>query len=212
MRKGLFISVEGIDGAGKSTHVNFICSYLESKGKKVIVTREPGGTELGEQVRNLLLHSSNMHHNTELLLMFASRQELIDKVICPNLEQGFCVVADRFVDASLAYQGAGRELGPAKVRQVMSWLEPNISTDLTFLFNVPLSIALDRIANSRNKDRIEKESEDFFAKVQNAYLDIAKSEPERVKIIVTNRTKTETRAEIIRHLDYLLDRQDDRAL
>ncbi|HLX54674.1 MAG TPA: dTMP kinase [Aquella sp.] len=207
MKKGLFISVEGIDGAGKSTHVNFIREYLESKGKTVILTREPGGTELGEQIRNLLLHSSNMHPNTELLLMFASRQELIDKVLCPNLEKGICVVADRFVDASLAYQGAGRGLGMDKVRQVINCLAPALSTDLTFLFNVPLSIALERVAKNKNKDRIEKESIEFFTKVQDAYLDIAAAEPERMKIIKTNRNRTETRTEIIQHLDYLLEKQ-----
>ncbi|MCC2626217.1 MAG: dTMP kinase [Burkholderiales bacterium] len=204
MNKGLFISVEGIDGAGKSTHVNLIREYLESKGKTVVVTREPGGTELGEQIRNLLLHSHNMHHNTELLLMFASRQELIDKVIRPNLEQGVCVIADRFVDASLAYQGAGRGIGMDKVYQVMNWLEPVLKTDLTFLFNVPLSVAFERVGKNRNKDRIEKESIDFFTKVQNAYLDIASKEPGRMKVIRTNRPKHESREEIIRHLDGLL--------
>jgi dTMP kinase len=208
MTKGLFISVEGIDGAGKSTHVNFIREYLESHGKTVVVTREPGGTELGEHIRNLLLHSSSvMHRNTELLLMFASRQELVDKVICPNLAQGICVVADRYIDASLAYQGAGRGLGQAKVRQVMNWLEPVLMPDLTFLFNVPLSIAFTRVDKNKNKDRIEQESRDFFAKVQNAYLDIAKEEPQRVKVIATNQTKTKTRAHIVQHLDYLLAKQ-----
>ncbi|MCC2645399.1 MAG: dTMP kinase [Burkholderiales bacterium] len=212
MKKGLFISVEGIDGAGKSTHVNFICEYLESKGKTVVVTREPGGTPLGEQIRNLLLHSTNMHHNTELLLMFASRQELIEKIIFPNLKDGICVVADRFVDASLAYQGAGRGLGMAKVKQLINLLEPGLTTDLTFLFNVPLSIAVNRIAKNRNKDRIEEENEDFFTKVQNAYLDIAKAQPDRMKVINTNRLKSETRNEIIQHLDYLLDKQNDAPL
>ncbi|MCE3268959.1 MAG: dTMP kinase [Burkholderiales bacterium] len=212
MKKGLFISVEGIDGAGKSTHVNFICEYLKSKGKTVVVTREPGGTPLGEQIRNLLLHSTNMHHNTELLLMFASRQELIEKIIFPNLKDGICVVADRFVDASLAYQGAGRGLGMAKVKQLINLLEPVLTTDLTFLFNVPLSIAVNRIAKNRNKDRIEEENEDFFTKVQNAYLDIAKAQPDRMKVINTNRLKSETRNEIIQHLDYLLDKQNDAPL
>ncbi len=205
MDRGLFISVEGIDGAGKSTHVNLIREYLENKGKTVVVTREPGGTELGEHIRNLLLHSHNMHHNTELLLMFASRQELIDKVIRPNLEQGICVIADRFVDASLAYQGAGRGIGMEKVYQVINWLEPVLKTDLTFLFNVPLSLAFERVGKNRNKDRIEKESIDFFTKVQNAYLDIANKEPERMKVIRTNRPKSESRAEIIKHLDGLFE-------
>lgn len=205
MTKGLFISVEGIDGAGKSTHVDFIREYLESRGKTVVITREPGGTQLGEQIRHLLLHSNGiMHRNTELLLMFASRQELVDKVLSPNLEQGICVVADRFVDASLAYQGAGRGLGQNKVRQVMSWLEPVLMPDLTFLFNVPLSIAFSRVSKNKNKDRIEQESQDFFTRVQNAYIDIAKEEPHRVKVIQTDQTKTKTRAEIIRHLDHLL--------
>ena len=204
MTKGLFISVEGIDGAGKSTHVNFIREYLESYGKEVITTREPGGTELGEQIRNLLLHSDNMHKNTELLLMFASRQELLDKILCPNLENGVCVIADRYVDASLAYQGAGRGLGLQKVYQVMNWLEPVLLPDLTFLFNVPLSEALFRVAKKKNKDRIEHESVDFFTRVQDAYLSIAKEESQRVKVISTCQTKAKTRSEIIRHLDYLL--------
>jgi dTMP kinase len=204
MDRGLFISVEGIDGAGKSTHVNFIREYLEGKGKTVVVTREPGGTELGEHIRNLLLHSHNMHSNTELLLMFASRQELIDKIIRPNLEQGICVIADRFVDASLAYQGAGRGIGMEKVYQVINWLEPVFKTDLTFLFDAPLSVALERVGKNNNKDRIEKESIDFFTRVQNAYLDIATKEPQRIKIIRTNRPKSDSREEIIKHLDGLL--------
>lgn len=206
MTKGLFISVEGIDGAGKSTHVNFISEYLQGKGKKVVITREPGGTQLGEQIRNLLLHSSDMHRNTELLLMFASRQELVDKVLCPNLQKGICVVADRYVDASLAYQGAGRELGLHKIRQVMSWLEPMLLPDLTFLFNVPLSLAFTRVDRKKDKDRMEQEGQDFFSRVQNAYLDIAKEEPERMKVIPTNQAKTRTRAQIIRYLDKLLEK------
>jgi dTMP kinase len=177
-------------------------------GKAVVVTREPGGTELGEQVRNLLLHSHNMHRNTELLLMFASRQELVNKVLVPNLEQGICVIADRFVDASLAYQGVGRGIGLAKVRQVMNWLEPVLTPDLTFLFNVPLSIAMSRVGKHNNKDRIEQEGQTFFANVQQAYLDIAAAEPHRMKVIQTNQTKTKTRAEIIAHLDTLLWKQN----
>lgn len=207
MTRGLFISVEGIDGAGKSTHVGFIRQYLESKGKQVVVTREPGGTELGEQIRSLLLHSHNMHHNTELLLMFASRQELIDKVINPNLQQGSCVVADRFIDASLAYQGAGRDLGSSKVRQIINLLEPVLSPDLTFLFDAPLSLAAARVARNKNKDRIEQETEGFFIKVQNAYLDIAKAEPERMKVVSTNQSQEQTRTQIVEHLDSLLNKQ-----
>lgn len=205
MTQGLFISVEGIDGAGKSTHVSFIGEYLESTGKTVIITREPGGTELGESLRNLLLNSDNMHRNTELLLMFAARQELITKVLLPNLQQGVCVISDRFVDASFAYQGAGRALGADKVRQLMNCLEPVVVPNLTLLFDAPLAVALARM--NKNKDRIEREGEGFFARVQNAYLDIATAQPERVKVIKTNQSCTATRAEIIQHLDYLLDMQ-----
>jgi dTMP kinase len=115
MKRGTFISVEGIDGAGKSTHVEFIRDYIKAHGKEVIITREPGGTVLGEKIRELLLTSEHMHHNTELLLYFASRQELIRQVIVPNLDAGVWVIADRFVDASIAYQGGGRELGIEKI-------------------------------------------------------------------------------------------------
>ena len=177
MKRGLFISVEGIDGAGKSTHVEFIREYLQNKGLEVIVTREPGGTVVGEKIRELLLTSEHMHHNTELLLYFASRQEIIRQVIVPNLEAGVCVIADRFVDASIAYQGGGRELGVDKIKLVYGLLEPTLTTDMTFLFDVPLSLAMDRLSRGRELDRIELESREFFARVQNTYHQLAADEP-----------------------------------
>lgn len=203
-KKGFFISVEGIDGAGKSTHVSFIKQYLEDKGYQVIVTREPGGTPLGESIRNLLLNSKDMHKITELLLMFASRQELLKSVIVPNLESGVCVVADRFLDASIAYQGYGRKIGIEKVSKVIELLEPQLQTNLTFLFNVPLSLALKRVSRNKEKDRIESEGEDFFATVQNSYLRIAEKEPGRVKLINTNQPLEKTQILVAWHLDQLL--------
>lgn len=207
MKRGLFISVEGIDGAGKSTHVEFIREYLKSKGLEVIVTREPGGTVVGEKIRELLLTSEHMHHNTELLLYFASRQEIIRQVIVPNLEAGVCVIADRFVDASIAYQGGGRELGVDKIKLVYGLLEPTLTTDMTFLFDVPLSLAMDRLSRGRELDRIELESREFFARVQNTYHQLAADEPQRIKKIMTNHPIAHTREQLVRHLEHLIAKE-----
>ncbi|HRG63297.1 MAG TPA: dTMP kinase [Burkholderiales bacterium] len=207
MKRGLFISVEGIDGAGKSTHVEFIREYLKSKGLEVIVTREPGGTVVGEKIRELLLTSEHMHHNTELLLYFASRQEIIRQVIVPNLEAGVCVIADRFVDASIAYQGGGRELGVDKIKLVYGLLEPTLTTDMTFLFDVPLSLAMDRLSRGRELDRIELESREFFARVQNTYHQLAADEPLRIKKIMTNHPIAHTREQLVRHLEHLIAKE-----
>lgn len=204
MKRGLFISVEGIDGAGKSTHVDFIRQYLVENGLKVIVTREPGGTIIGEKIRELLLNSEQMHHNTELLLYFASRQEIIRQVIMPNLEAGVCVLADRFVDASIAYQGGGRQLGVDKIKQVYGLLEPTLTTDATFLFDVPLDLAMERLSRGRELDRIELESQEFFTRVQDTYHQLAAAEPERIKTIMTNQPINVTREALIHHLDILL--------
>lgn len=204
MRRGLFLSVEGIDGAGKSSHVDFIKDYLHSKGLEVIKTREPGGTPIGEDIRNLLLNSESMNQTSELLLYFASRQELIEHVIVPNLNKGICVLADRFVDSSIAYQGSGRMLGVEKVKTVYSLLEPHIEPDITFLFDAPLSIAMMRLNKERTKDRIEKESLEFFERVQNSYHKLAEENPSRIKIISTVPEISETRKKIIEQLDILL--------
>lgn len=206
--RGLFISVEGIDGAGKSTHVEFIKQVLQDNGFKVVVTREPGGTPLGESVRNILLHNhTDIHRITELFLMFASRQELIDKVIEPNLKAGICVIADRFVDASVAYQAYGRKIGQEKVEKVISLLDPRLTTDLTLLFDVPLSLALERLSKNESRDRIEQEGTNFFAAVQAAYHKIAIDEPERVKVINTNQDIKITQTHISEHLKQLIKRK-----
>lgn len=204
MKKGLFISVEGIDGAGKSSHVDFIMSYLHGKGINTIKTREPGGTVIGEQIRDLLLNSESMNQTSELLLYFASRQELIEQVIVPNLTNGVCVLADRFVDSSIAYQGSGRMLGVNKVKQVYSLLEPFLEPDITFLFDAPLDVAMERLNRERTKDRIEKESLEFFKRVQDSYHELANENPDRIKIISTVPAIEETRKKITHYLDELL--------
>lgn len=205
--RGLFISLEGIDGAGKSTHVNFMREYLEDKGFSVILAREPGGTLLGEKVRNLLLHENgDIHRVTELCLLFASRQELISKVIEPNLAKGVCVIADRFIDASIAYQGYGRKIGVDKLAKIIALLEPQLTTDLTLLFDLPLEVALSRVAKNKNKDRIEREDAEFFASVQDGYRQIAAENAQRVKIIQTNQKIDTVRVLIVHHLEELLER------
>lgn len=205
MKKGFFISVEGVDGAGKSSHLPVMQDYLENNGYKVITTREPGGTIIGEKIRDLLLYTDiEIDRMTELYLLFASRQELIKNIILPNLEHGVCVLIDRFTDSSLAYQGYGREIGVAKVEQIISLLEPCLKPDLTLVFDVDLDTAAKRLAKNNKKDRMEKESREFFVKVQNAYHQIAKNEPKRVKIINTSQEKDQTRAEIKNYLAKLI--------
>ena len=205
-KRGLFISVEGIDGAGKSTHVEFIKNYLIQAGRQVVTTREPGGTPVGEKIRDILLHSENLYNISELLLMFASRQELIKEIIMPNLSSGVCVITDRFTDASIAYQGAGREIGVAKVNQVAKLMEPYIATDLTILFDVSIDVAMVRIEKHAKKDRIEKEDRAFFERVRDAYYRLAHEDPSRVKIIRTDRSISDTREMVAHCLDNLLKR------
>ncbi|MCX8514696.1 MAG: dTMP kinase [Burkholderiales bacterium] len=203
--QGLFISVEGIDGVGKSTHVKFIETYMQEQGFKTITTREPGGTELGEKFRALLLsNKSHMHRITELLLMFASRQELIANVIEPNLKQGVCVISDRYIDASIAYQGLGRKIGVDKLNSIISLLEPLLIPDLTLLFDAPVDLTFSRVGRHSEKDRIEQEDKSFFLDVQQAYYTIAKNEEHRVKIIRTDQHKEQTRMIIKKHLDNLI--------
>ena len=161
MVKGKFITFEGIDGAGKSTHVETISAYLRAKGKTVVTTREPGGTPLGERLREILLHEP-MHLETEALLMFASRREHIDQLIAPALERGDWVISDRFTDASFAYQGGGRQLSTHKLDILEQWVHADFQPHLTLLFDVPLDVARARLDNTRTLDKFEREKQDFF--------------------------------------------------
>ena len=182
MTKGKFITFEGIDGAGKSTHVEGIASWLRAQGKTVITTREPGGTPLGERLRELLLHES-MHLETEALLMFASRREHIAQLIAPALERGDWVISDRFTDASFAYQGGGRKLSLDKLRALEQWVHADLLPDLTLLFDVPLEVARQRLDKSRTLDKFEQEKQDFFAGVREVYLQRARQFPNRIHVI-----------------------------
>ena len=195
MTTAKFITFEGIDGAGKSTHIAFVVNLLEQAGHTVVSTREPGGTELGEQLRALLLHQS-MHLETEALLMFAARREHIAKVIAPALVRGDWVVSDRFTDASFAYQGGGRKLARAKLEQLEHWVHADLQPDLTLLFDVPLEVARARLDLARDPDKFEQEKADFFADTRAEYLRRAAEFPERFRVINSNRPIVEIQQEL----------------
>jgi len=198
MERGKFITFEGIDGAGKSTHIAWFAEALRMRGHTVLVTREPGGTPLGEQLRDLLLHAVHpMHPETEALLMFAARREHISQVIEPALERGDTVISDRFTDASFAYQSGGRGLSVSKLEALEQWVHPELQPDLTLLFDVPLEVAQARREGARAADRFEAERQDFFARVRQAYLDRTQKNPRRIQII----DSTQSIAEIQKSLE-----------
>jgi len=181
--RGKFITLEGVDGAGKSTHLAWLIEYLKKQGKEVIATREPGGTQLGETLRTVLL-SEPMHLETEALLMFAARREHLDRLILPALAAGKWVVSDRFTDATYAYQGGGRGLPIEKIKALELWVQGNFQPDLTLVFDLPVEIASERLAHAGNApDRFEQENRDFFNRVRNSYLERAATEYQRIKII-----------------------------
>jgi dTMP kinase len=185
---GLFITFEGVDGAGKSTHLAWSADWFRSQGRSPLVTREPGGTPIGEKLRDLLLNGdAKLQPETEALLMFAARKEHVAQVIEPALKRGELVLCDRFTDASFAYQGGGcgvpTELLSALERSVQGRLQP----DLTLYFDLPVQMAQDRIAGSRSRDRFERESAQFFENVRRAYLERARAAPWRMLVIDASR-------------------------
>ena len=191
--KGKFITFEGIDGAGKSSHVEWLAEYLRGRGLIVHVTREPGGTELGEKLRALLLNEP-MHLETETLLMFAARREHLACLIEPALARGEWVVCDRFSDATYAYQGGGRGLDRAKFLALEHWVHAHVQADLTLLFDLPLDVARQRIAlASRTLDRFEQERADFHERVRQAYIERAHNNPSRIRIIDANHSREDIR-------------------
>jgi dTMP kinase len=201
--RGRFITFEGIDGAGKSTHVGFVADRLAAAGKTVVASREPGGTPLGEKLRDLLLHET-MHLETEALLMFASRREHIAQVIEPALARGDWVLSDRFTDASFAYQGGGRGMDRAKMEALEHWVHPQLQPDLTLLFDVPLDVARARLDASRDLDKFEQEQADFFARCRNAYLRRAAGAPGRIVVIDSTRSIDDVRHDLLVALEKLL--------
>ena len=181
--RGRFITFEGIDGAGKSTHVAGVAELIRLHGYQVVSTREPGGTPLGEKLRELLLHEP-MHLETEAMLMFAARREHLARVIEPALARGDWVVCDRFSDATYAYQGGGRGLDKAKFAVLEQWVHGHLQPDLTFLFDLPPGVAEQRIsAQGRELDRFEQEKRDFHVRVRAAYLERAAAAPRRIAVI-----------------------------
>jgi dTMP kinase len=177
-----FITLEGMDGAGKSTHIPSIIEMLKARGHEVVSTREPGGTPLGERLRELLLHEA-MHAETETLLMFAARREHIANVIAPALERGAYVLSDRFTDATFAYQSGAKGVSASKVEILEQWVQEDLQPDITLLFDVPVEVSIARLAGARSPDKFERESADFFTRIRNAYLQRARNNPQRFRVI-----------------------------
>ena len=201
--QGRFISVEGVDGAGKSTQLAWVADWLTQQGIHFINTREPGGTPLGEKLRALLL-SEAMHLETEALLMFAARREHLAQVIEPALARGDWVLCDRFTDATYAYQGGGRGLDLDKFAALEAWVQQRdgslLQPHLTLLFDVPPEVSAARMANGRVLDRFEREAADFHTRVRDAYLRRAAADPARIKVIDANRAIAVIQAELAAQL------------
>ena len=185
MNKGFFISLEGGEGAGKSTQHRRIVEWLSSQGRTVVEAREPGGTPVSEQIRQVLLDTRNagLNATAELLLMFAARSQLVQEVILPALAVGHVIVCDRFADASYAYQGGGRQLGAETVAKVEQLVLKDLQPDLTLLFDIPVELGMTRVAGRGEADRFEVESVKFFERVRKAYLERAAANPQRFRII-----------------------------
>ncbi len=200
MSKAKFITFEGVDGAGKSTHLEWFAETLRQRGIEVLVTREPGGTPLGERLREILLNQP-MHAETEALLMFAARLEHIEQVIRPALQRGSWVVSDRFSDASFAYQGGGRGVALAKLEQLEHWIHADLQPDLTLLFDIPVEVARQRLSNNvasgnATLDRFEQEKSGFFEKVRLAYLERHKKYPRRIALIDAAQTSEKVKVDL----------------
>lgn len=208
--RGQFITLEGVEGAGKTTALQFIEQYLQQANKMVVRTREPGGTEIAEEIRNVLLHSVNdevMQPKTELLLMFAGREQHIHTVIKPALAAGKWVLSDRYIDASYAYQGGGRGIPITDIQLLDKVIVKDIYPDLTLLLDIPADQGAARAASRGNAvDRIEAEKIEFFMRVRNAYLERAKEAPERIKIIDASQSIDNVQAQIRHVLDEFLKR------
>jgi len=187
--RGRFITLEGIDGAGKSTHLRWIARFLVDHGRKVMVTREPGGTAVGEKLRGLVLRGNHgLNPETETLLMFAARREHLDKVIIPALASGRWVLCDRFTDATYAYQGAGSGADWKKIGVLERWVQDELQPDLTILFDVCPAVGRRRAGRRQQPDRFEREKGAYYRRVRNAYLRRARANPRRVRVIDASRS------------------------
>jgi dTMP kinase len=197
MKRGKFITLEGMDGAGKSTHLAWLPAFLEARGAKVRLTREPGGTPLGERLRELMLDKhQQLHADTEALLMFAARREHLDKVILPALNDGVWVVCDRFSDATFAYQSGGSGLAWERIGALESWVQGGLQPDLTLYFDVPATVGKARTQAVRMPDRFEQEDGLFFERVRAGYLRRAREHPARIHIIDSAVTLEEVKKKV----------------
>ena len=187
---GFFLVLDGIDGAGKSTHLAFIQEFLANERIETIYTREPGGTEVGEALRSILLNKNNtIHADTETLLMFAARAQHLNQLIYPALKQGKWVISDRFTDASYAYQSGGREMPDSRIATIETWVQGDFRPDMTIIFDVPVAVSQERVAKARQKDRFEQEDPEFFSRVRQAYLRQAAKNPQRYAVVDSNQDK-----------------------
>jgi len=202
---GIFLTLEGVDGAGKSTHVQWLVDRLTSAGVQVVSTREPGGTALGEKLRELLLHEP-MHLEAETLLMFAARVEHLKEVIEPALAAGKWVVCDRFTDATFAYQGGGRQLADERIAALEKWTHPDLQPNRTWIFDVPLEVARERLNRTRNQDRFEQEADSFFQRTRDTYLARAARYPDRIKLVDSEQTIDAVRQQLQTDIDALIAR------
>jgi len=197
---GKFITLEGVDGAGKSSHVEWIAERLRAQGHTLVVTREPGGTPLGEKLRDLLLGES-MHLETETLLMFAARREHLAQLIMPALARGDWVLSDRFSDASFAYQGGGRGLGAQRISELENWVQQGLQPDMTLFFDLPVEIARQRLAASTaSPDRFEMEDVAFFNRVRKAYQERAQAFENRIKVIDSSKSIEQIRVVLDKYI------------
>lgn len=202
-KRGKFITLEGMDGAGKSTHIPNIIALLKAHDIEVVSTREPGGTKLGESLRALLLHDA-MHPETETLLMFAARREHIANVIEPALKRGACVLSDRFTDATYAYQCGAKGVASDKIKQLEAWVQGDLQPDATLLFDVPVEISMTRLASAREPDKFEREDAKFFEKLRLAYLARAKENPARFHVINANQALDKVKTEVNKILEQII--------
>jgi dTMP kinase len=195
---GKFITIEGTEGVGKSTNMDFIEAWLEKAGKELVVTREPGGTELGEKLRAVLLDAKeqSMSDDTELLLMFAARAQHLQEVIIPALDAGKWVLCDRFTDATYAYQGGGRGIDMSRIAQLEQWVQGDLRPDMTLILDLPVAEGLERAGKRSTPDRFELEKHDFFNKVRDTYLARAAASPERYQVIDAAPSVTEVQQSI----------------
>lgn len=202
MKQGKFITFEGLDGAGKSTHIEHVVEALRGRGLEVVQTREPGGTPVAEKIRALLL-SETMDLATETMLMFAARQSHVSEVIRPALESGQWVVCDRFTDATYAYQGGGRGVPSDRIASLEDWVHRALQPHLTILFDLPFEVARTRIGETRNLDRFEREAADFHNRVRTAYLDRAQDSKGRIVVIDAAKGQGDVGSDVLSALERL---------